>query len=282
MVCDPLSSFSKGSDFLKRMGFFKLLGEGMLLFLAYLGEMALMARGIMESFVKGKVRWGLVGRQIVSIGFGSQLVVIVTGAFTGAVLTAQTYYQFRSVGLETGVGGVVAVSMFRELGPVLAGLMVAGRVGAAMCAEIGTMKVSEQLDALRALGVHPIDYLVTPRMVAMMVSMPLLVAESIGFGIMLSWVVAVPVFGINQVFFLHHQQFYTGLDDLAFSLVKGYFFGLIIVLASCYQGFNVSNGAEGVGRNTTKAVVSSSLFILVLNFFLTIILNQFFPAGFVK
>ena len=264
------------------MGFFRIIGEGMLLFLTYLGELALLTRGIVESFVLGKVRWRLVGKQIVSIGFGSQLVVVVTGAFTGAVLTAQTYYQFRSVGLETAVGGVVSISMFRELGPVLAGLMVTGRVGAAMCAEIGTMKVTEQIDALRAMGVHPIDYLVTPRMVAMMVSMPLLVAEAVGFGILLSWVVAVPVFGINHVFFLQHQEFYTGIDDLYFALIKGYCFGLIIVLASCHQGFGVRNGAAGVGRNTTIAVVSSSLIILVTNFFLTVILNQFFPAGFVK
>ena len=264
------------------MVLFRLFGEGMMMFLTYLGELGGLVGEIIQSVVKGKIRWGLVGKQIVAVGFGSQLVVVVTGAFTGAVLTAQTFYQFRSVGMETAVGGVVSVAMFRELGPVLAGLMVAGRVGAAMCAEIGTMKVSEQIDALRALGVHPVDYLVTPRLIAMMISMPLLVAESIAFGILLSWVVAVPVLGINHVFYLHHQQFYTGLEDLNFSLVKGFFFGLIIVLASCHQGFNVRNGAEGVGRNTTVAVVSSSLLILVTNFFLTVILNQFFPAGFVK
>ena len=264
------------------MGFFRIIGEGVLLFFTYLGELLLLVFGIFESVVLGKIRWRLVGKQIVAIGFGSQLVVVVTGAFTGAVLTAQTFYQFRSVGLETAVGGVVAISMFRELGPVLAGLMVTGRVGAAMCAEIGTMKVTEQIDALRAMGVHPNDYLVTPRMIAMMISMPLLVAESIGFGILMSWVVAVPVLDINHFFFLRHQQFYTGIDDLYFALIKGYFFGLIIVLASCHQGFAVRNGAAGVGRNTTIAVVSSSLILLVTNFFLTIILNHFFPAGFVK
>jgi phospholipid/cholesterol/gamma-HCH transport system permease protein len=264
------------------MELFRLLGQGMLMFLSYLGEMGGLARGIAESLIKGKLRWRLVGRQIVATGFGSQLVVIVTGAFTGAVLTAQTFYQFRTVGMETTIGGVVAVGMFRELGPVLAGLMVAGRVGAAMCAEIGTMKVSEQIDALRALGVHPVDYLVTPRMLAMMISMPLLVAESIAFGILFSWIVAVPVLDIPSNYFLHHQLTYTGLDDMCFALIKGFFFGIIIVLASCLQGFNVRNGAEGVGRNTTVAVVSSSLLILVTNFFLTIVLNRFFPAGFVK
>ena len=264
------------------MGLFRLLGEGMLLFLTYLGELAGLARGIVESLVKGKLRWNLVGKQIVATGFGSQLVVIVTGAFTGAVLTAQTFYQFRTVGMETAIGGVVSVGMFRELGPVLAGLMVAGRVGAAMCAEIGTMKVSEQIDALRALGVHPIDYLVTPRILAMMISMPLLVSESIAFGILFSWLVAVPVLDIPSNYFLHHQLTYTGLEDMAFALTKGFFFGIIIVLASCLQGFSVRNGAEGVGRNTTVAVVSSSLLILVTNFFLTIVLNQIFPAGFVK
>ena len=261
---------------------FRFLGEGMFLFLQFLGELTRLAAGVVESIVKGKLRWRLVGRQIVAIGFGSQLVVIVTGAFTGAVLTAQTYYQFRSVGLGTAVGGVVSVAMFRELGPVLAGLMVSGRVGAAMCAEIGTMKVTEQIDALRALGVHPVDYLVTPRMVAMMVSMPLLVAESIAFAITFSWLVAVPMFNLSHVFYMDHMKAYTDTADLSFSLVKGFVFGIIIVLASCHQGFSVRNGAEGVGRNTTVAVVSASLLIRVANFFLTLALNLVFPAGFMR
>jgi phospholipid/cholesterol/gamma-HCH transport system permease protein len=264
------------------MVLFRFLGEGLLLFLTFLGDLGRLVQALGESLLRGRLRWGLIGRQIVGIGFGSQLVVVVTGAFTGAVLTAQTYYQFQTVGLATAVGGVVSTAMFRELGPVLAGLMVTGRVGAAMCAEIGTMKVTEQIDALRAIGVHPVDWLVTPRLVAMMISMPLLVAECIAFGILFSWVIAVPVFGLNQIYFLHHLEVYTGLDDLAFSLVKGFVFGLIIVLACCHQGFTVKNGAEGVGRNTTVAVVSASLLILVTNFFLTLLLNMAFPAGFVS
>ena len=116
----------------------------------------------------------------------------------------------------------------------------------------------------------------------MMLSMPLLVAESIAFGIVLSWAVAVPAFGLSHVHFIEHVRNYTGREDIWFSLIKGFFFGLIIVLASCHQGFTVRNGAEGVGRNTTVAVVSSSLLILVNNFFLTMILNLVFPAGFVK
>src|SRR5205823_7610403 len=124
--------------------------------------------------------------QIVEIGLLSQLVVIVTGAFTGAVFAAQTYFQFNRIGMGSAVGAVVSVAIARELGPVLTGLMVSGRVGAAMSAEIGTMKVTEQIHALRALAVYPIDYLVVPRVLAMVVSMPLLTAECIGFGIVAS------------------------------------------------------------------------------------------------
>ncbi len=151
-----------------------------------------------------------------------------------------------------------------------------------IAAELGTMKVTEQIDALRALGVHPVDYLVTPRMVAMMVSMPLLVAESIAFAISFSWLVAVPMFNLSHVFYMDHMKAYTDTADLSFSLVKGFVFGIIIVLASCHQGFSVRNGAEGVGRNTTVAVVSASLLILVTNFFLTLALNLVFPAGFIR
>src|SRR3954468_20514535 len=137
----------------------------------------------LRSIFSHKIRWRLFMRQIVEIGLRSQLVVMITGAFTGAVFAAQTYFQFSKLGMGAAVGAVVSVSVFRERGPVLTALMVTGRVGASMSAEIGTMKVTEQIDALRALAVHPIDYLVVPRTLAMMVSMPLLVAECVAIGI---------------------------------------------------------------------------------------------------
>jgi phospholipid/cholesterol/gamma-HCH transport system permease protein len=162
---------------------------------------------------------------------------------------------------------------------VLCGLMVAGRVGAAMSAELGTMKVTEQLDALRALAVHPVDYLVVPRFLAMLVSMPLLVAECIGIGIFAAYLLTTKVLGVSEVYYLHNMLHFTGGRDVAMGLIKGMVFGVVIVFVSCHQGLTAREGAVGVGRAATEAVVVGSLFILVVNFFLTMTLNIFFPAG---
>jgi phospholipid/cholesterol/gamma-HCH transport system permease protein len=203
----------------------------------------------------------------------------VTGAFTGAVFTAQTYYQATKLDLESGIGGLVSIAICRELGPVLVGLMISGRVGASMAAEIGTMKVTEQIDALRSMGVSPTGYVVVPRFVAIMISMPLLIAEAIVFGITASYFIAVKFYNINSVWFLNHLNSYTGLEDVAFGMIKGFIFGILICLISCHQGLVVRDGAVGVGRGTTRAVVLSSLTILIFNFFLTIILTKMFPFG---
>ncbi len=150
----------------------------------YMGEVVVLAGETFASIATQKIRWRIFMNQIVEIGLRSQSVVVITGAFTGAVFAAQTYFQFNKLGNGFArSGAVVSVAIMRELGPVLTALMVTGRVGASMSAEIGTMKVTEQIDALRALAVHPIDYLVVPRALAMMVSMPLLVAECVGIGI---------------------------------------------------------------------------------------------------
>src|SRR5712671_6200233 len=163
--------------------FFIAIGAPLVAVVRDLGEVVLLAADTFRSAFTHRLRWRLFLEQMVEIGLLSQLVVIVTGGFTGAVFAAQTYFQFNKIGMGSGVGAVVSVSLCRELGPVLTALMVTGRVGASMSAEIGTMKVTEQIDALRALAVHPIDYLVVPRTLAMMVSMPLLVAECVGIGI---------------------------------------------------------------------------------------------------
>ena len=245
--------------------------------LTYAGEVSMLAAQTFGALFAGRPRWKLFLMQIVDVGMRSQMVVIVTGAFTGAVFAAQTYYQFHDLGMDSAVGPVVSISMCRELGPVLTGLMLAGRVGAAMSAEIGTMKVTEQIDALRALAVHPIDYLVVPRFLAMCVSMPLLIGESIGFGILASYYVGVEVMGIQAPYFVRNILLYTNANDLLTGLVKGLFFGLLIVFISCREGLNAKDGAVGVGRGTTSAVVIASLSILISNFFLTLGLNIFFP-----
>ncbi len=253
------------------------VGRPVLRLLSYLGQLGELFSEICKSFFVGKTRPKLIGRQLVAIGFGSQTVVIVTGAFTGAVFAAQTYFQFSTYGLGSTVGAVVSIAMSRELGPVLAGLMVSGRVGASMAAEIGTMKVTEQIDALRAMGIHPVDYLVQPRTVAMMISMPLLIAESVGFGILAAHLITVHGFHVPEAWYSHHVRIHTDLGDIAIGMIKGYVFSLLIVLVSCHQGLTASNGAVGVGKGTTSAVVISCLCVLIVNFFLTLLLNYFFP-----
>ena len=213
------------------------------------------------------------------MGYRSQPVVIITGAFTGAVFAAQTFFQFHVIGMDSAVGAVVSVSMCRELGPVLTGLMLAGRVGAAMSAEIGTMKVTEQIDALRALAVYPVDYLVVPRALAMLISVPLLTAECIFFGIASGYFVGVEMLGIQGSYYLENTIKFMTPRDIVMGLSKGFVFGILIVFVACYEGFHTREGAVGVGRATTEAVVTGSLAILVSNFFLSLLLNIFFPGG---
>ncbi len=256
-----------------------LPGRSFLYFLVYLGQLAALMRELTIALRSGVWRLRLVAEQIVAIGYGSQAVVIVTGAFTGAVFTFQSYAKFKDFGMETSVGAVVSVALCRELGPVLAGLMVAGRVGAAMAADIGTMKVTEQVDALRVMGVHPVDYLVLPRFLAMMISMPFLVAESVSFGLIASYMVTSFGYDMPSSWYLTHLVDHTNMDDLKIGMIKGFVFGMLITLIACHQGLRAENGAVGVGAGTTRAVVISSLVLLIVNFFLSIALNYLYPLG---
>ncbi len=255
----------------------RFLGSAALDFLNYLGEVGRLGASVGDSLLHGKIRWRMVLEQIAETGFRSQPVVIVTGAFTGAVLAAQALYQFKPLGMETGGGALVSVAMLRELGPTVTAIMLAGRVGAAMAAEIGTMKVTEQIDALRSMDVNPTDYLVTPRFLAMLVSMPLLIAESAAFGILASLAVGTGPFQVNGAYWLDQMHRYTDGTDVAISMIKGLVFGVLIVTLSCHQGLKADQGAVGVGRGTTRAMVYSSLAILIVNFFLTLGLTVGFP-----
>jgi phospholipid/cholesterol/gamma-HCH transport system permease protein len=259
--------------------FFNALGAPLLAFCQYLGEVVLLAADTFRSIFTHRLRWKLFLNQVVEIGLLSQVLVIVTGGFTGAVFAAQAFFQFNNLGMGSAVGAVVSVSLCRELAPVLTALMVAGRVGAAMSAEIGTMKVTEQIDALRALAVYPIDYLVVPRALAMMLSMPLLVAECIAFGIVAGYFVAIYLLGVNGPYYVDNMVRWTGSRDIIMGLTKAFCFALLIVFISCHKGLTAREGAVGVGRATTEAVVNASLAVLVVNFFLTMALNIFFPAG---
>jgi len=260
--------------------FFNALGGGVLSFFEYLGELVLLAVDTFRSVFTHRLRWKLFLNQIVEIGLLSQLLVVITGGFTGAVFAAQAYFQFNKLGMGSGVGAVVSVALCRELAPVLTGLMVAGRVGAAMSAEIGTMKVTEQIDALRALAVYPVDYLVVPRVLAMMISMPLLVAECIGFGIAAGYFTAINLLGVDGTYYMANTVRWTQKRDIIMGLSKAFCFAILIVFVSCHKGLTAREGAVGVGRATTEAVVNASLAVLICNFFMTMSLNIIFPAGY--
>jgi phospholipid/cholesterol/gamma-HCH transport system permease protein len=239
-----------------------------------LGRLSLLAKEAINSLFTLKVSWRDFIYQLYFIGVKSQSVVLVTGAFTGMVLCAQTYLQFHKVKMDTATLAVVSVSMCSELGPVLTALMVAGRVGAAMAAELGTMKVTEQIDALRTLATHPIDYLVVPRLLASLIALPLLTAESIMVGITAGYLVGVYYFGIDPAYAYYNMLRYTGATDVMIGIIKALIFGGIIALIGCYKGMTCGEGAEGVGRATTEAVVYASITILICNFFLTLTLTE--------
>jgi phospholipid/cholesterol/gamma-HCH transport system permease protein len=194
------------------------------------------------------------------------------------VLGAQTYFQFHKVKMDTATLAVVGVSMCSELGPVLTALMVAGRVGAAIAAEIGTMRVTEQIDALRTLATHPVDYLVVPRILAGLIALPLLTAESISIGIAAGYFVGVKLLDIDPTYSWAHLLKYTGDTDVMIGLIKAFIYGGILTLVGCYKGMTCGLGAEGVGRATTEAVVYSSIAILITNFFLTMLLERVLNA----
>jgi phospholipid/cholesterol/gamma-HCH transport system permease protein len=241
-----------------------------------LGRITLLAKESVGSLFSLKVAWRDLLYQVYFAGVKSQSVVLITGAFTGMVLGAQTYFQFHKVKMDTATLAVVSVSMCSELGPVLTGLMVAGRVGAAIAAELGTMRVTEQIDALRTLATHPVDYLVVPRLLAMQIAMPLLTAESIAVGIGAGYFVGVYLLGIDPVYLWYNMLKYTSTEEVIIGLIKSVVFGGIVAFVGCYKGLYCGEGAEGVGRATTEAVVYSSITILISNFFLTLTLGQIF------
>jgi phospholipid/cholesterol/gamma-HCH transport system permease protein len=210
--------------------------------------------------------------QMEEIGVRSIPVVVITAAFTGMVLALQSFTGFKRFHAETLVGTVVALSVTRELGPVLTGLMVSGRVGSAMAAELGTMRVTEQIDALYTLATNPVKYLIVPRFLASLVMFPILVVFADIIGIMGGYFVSVKILGTNPTIYIRRTWDYLELNDIYSGLLKACVFGMIMATISCYQGFYTEGGAEGVGKATTRAVVVSSLLILISNYFITALL----------
>lgn len=219
--------------------------------------------------VRKPFKLGYIFKQMEFIGVNSTAVVIITGTFTGMVLALQSYYGFRKFGAEGLVGATVALSMTRELGPVLTCLMVTGRAGSAMAAELGTMRVTEQIDALTVMALNPIKYLVTPRIIASFVMLPILTILSDFVGVFGGYVVGVKLLGINEGAFIDKMVKYVELGDIYNGLVKSAVFGIILSLVACYKGFYAQGGAKGVGKATTEAVVVSSVTILISDYILT-------------
>lgn len=218
--------------------------------------------------------WRLLRPQIYEVGFRSLPVILTTGAFVGMVIAVQALEQFRAVGLEDRLGAVVNLSVVRELGPVLAGIMLAGRIGGALTAELGTMNVTEQIDALRSMGVDPIKYLVAPRALACFLLTPFLTLFADMTGSLGGWFVSVVQGGVNSGPYLDYTQQAVENFDLFSGIIKACFFGAALGLISCYKGFFCRPGAEGVGRACTEAFVTSFIAILVLDYVLAVILQS--------
>src|SRR5271163_1025218 len=214
------------------------MGARFMAMLEIAGQLVFLFLDIIRCLFRYRIRGPLLLRQIDFIGSKSVPVVIITGGFIGAVFAAQCEFQFRALGMSSAVGPVVAIAMCRELGPVLCALMIAGRVGSAMAAELATMKITEQIDALRALAVYPTEYLIVPRFLAMLISMPILVAVAIICGIGAGYAIAVHVLDVPGVYYWNNTKEYTHSKDIWFGLVKGFFFGIYILLVGCNKGLN--------------------------------------------
>jgi phospholipid/cholesterol/gamma-HCH transport system permease protein len=221
-------------------------------------------------------QWALIRDQLFEIGVLSLPVVAITGFSTGMVLSAQSYFQLSDKGLVSATGLMVAKAMLVELGPVLTAFMVTGRVGASMCAELGTMRVTEQVDALRSMAVNPHRYLIAPRFIAGTLMMPLLTIFSSVMGIIGGYIIAVGYYGMPSNSFLDPLPLHIKSFDIFSGVVKAFVFGIIIVTISCYRGLTTRGGAAGVGRATTQSVVICYSVILISNFLLTIALNSSF------
>lgn len=197
-----------------------------------------------------------------------------TALFTGMVLALQSYTGFSRFNAENAIASVVVLSMTRELGPVLAGLMVAGRMGAAMAAEIGTMRVTEQIDALTTLSTHPTKYLIAPRILAGVITLPILVIVADIIGVFGGYIVGVYKLGFNPATYIKQSWDFLERADVTSGLIKAAVFGFIITAMGCYQGYYSKGGAQGVGKATTNAVVAASILILIANYLLTAILFE--------
>jgi phospholipid/cholesterol/gamma-HCH transport system permease protein len=241
-----------------------------------LGDLAIFSGRTLTWMLRHRPCRGTVVPNFYYVGVRSVPVVAITGTFIGMVLAVQSYGQFHQLGLATRLGSIINLSLVRELGPVLAATMLAGRVGSAMAAELATMRITEQIDALACLGVHPVHYLVVPRLLACVLLIPLLTILANFMGVMGGALICTKVYQIDAHHYWSHAQGYIGMWDLTTGLIKPMFFGAAIALISCHRGFRSEAGAEGVGRAATEAFVNSFIAILALDLSLAMFLNNLY------
>lgn len=247
------------------------IGRIFLNFLELVGEVTYFTLIATSHCVRRPFYFRLIIRQMLEIGYYSLPVIGLTTLFAGMVLALQSYtgFQRHSVGAESAIAEIVVLSITRELGPVLAGLMVAARVGSSIAAEIGTMRVTEQIDALVTLSTNPYKYLVAPRMIAGVLTMPLLILIGDAIGVFGGYIVSIYKLSFNAPLYLRHSWDSLVTVDVVTGLVKAAVFGFIVTLMGCYQGYNSRGGAQGVGAATINAVVTSSILILIMNYLIS-------------
>jgi phospholipid/cholesterol/gamma-HCH transport system permease protein len=245
------------------------IGRGLFGVLSAAGGVTLFAAEAVSHIVRPPFYPRLLGRQMLEIGYFSLPVVALTAIFSGMVLALQSYTGFARFSAEGAVATVVVLSITRELGPVLAGLMVAGRIGAAIAAELGTMRVTDQIDALTTLSTNPMKYLVVPRLVAATLVLPMLVVVADILGVLGGFIVGVAKLEFNPGTYMARTWEFLEAQDVISGLVKAAVFGFVIALMGCYQGYHSKGGAQGVGAATTNAVVSASILILTFNYVIT-------------
>ena len=259
------------------IGILHRLGDPLLSALQGMGEFVAFCMETVRWFFTSVFRVRITIREMERIGVQSIWIIALVGAFSGMVFALQTGYAFRLFNAESLVGATVGIAVTRELAPVFTGLMVVSRACSAMAAEIGTMQVTEQVDALKALGVPPISYLVIPRVVATTIMMPFLCGIFIAISLAGSFMVAVYLLQIPESAYMKHFDYIVDATDIYQGLIKAFVFGILISLISCYKGYRATNGAEGVGKATTQAVVASSVTILISNYFIATWLLEIFP-----
>ena len=267
---------SSGTTLARSQALVTLVGQVVMDAVMLAGDLALfsvrMASWILPGWPRGNVLWPV----MYQIGVQSVPVILVTGGFIGMVLAVQAYEQFALMHMENQLGTVVNVTLLKELGPVLAAVMLAGRVGSAMAAELGTMRVTEQIDALTALGANPVAYLVVPRFLACFLLIPLLTLFADGIGVFSGWWFSTQVLGVESFYYWHYSRQFVTTYDLWSGILKSVFFGAAISLTACHRGFHSGAGAEGVGRAATEAFVYAFIAILAIDFLLGFLLMELY------